>query len=195
MRSLYSIVLACAFLAAPGHAAEKPHPPVPKGNPGLWVTTDDYPASALREDGEGIVRFTLDIDATGVPVNCSVTQSSGRSDLDDAACELIKERARFEPATNSHGKPMAGTYANSVRWQIPHGRPAPMPGELVTSIVIEKDGTVSSCEVEVATGPFEPARAQVCEHTPTYDPIVDASGNPVRKRIRTSMKVEEEIVP
>jgi protein TonB len=180
---------------ASAQAAAKPRPAVPKGNPGLWVSTDDYPPSALREEGQGMTRFTLEIDATGVPLNCAVTQSSGRADLDDTACELVKERARFEPATDAHGKAVAGTYSNSVRWQIPQARSAPKPGELVANLVIEKDGTVSSCIVEKATGPFESARTQMCERTGTYDPILGADGNPVRKRIRTSTKIEYEDLP
>lgn len=195
MRRLYPIALACGLLASPGHAAGKPHPAVPKGNPGLWVGTSDYPPSALREEGQGVVRFVLDIDANGVPVKCTVTQSSGRADLDETACQLVSERARFEPATDSHGRPVAATYANSVIWQIPGSHSVPMPGELVTSLVVEKDGTVSSCSVETATGQFEPARTQVCEQTGRFDPVVGADGKPVRIRIRTSMKFEREDVP
>ncbi|HSQ95938.1 MAG TPA: energy transducer TonB [Croceibacterium sp.] len=191
---MFIFALLAICVATPA-TASKPHPAVPKGNPALWVDTSDYPPSALREDGQGVVRFLLDIDATGVPVKCTVIQSSGRADLDDTACQLITERARFEPATDSHGKPVAGTFANSVRWQIPQDRPAPMPGELVTSIVIEKDGTVSSCTVDKATGQFEAVRTQICNRTEHFDPIVDSDGNPVRKRIRSSMKIEREDVP
>lgn len=195
MRRCYPLALACVLAVAPAHAAGRATPAVPKGNPGLWVTTDDYPPSALREEGQGVVRFVLDVDPTGVPVNCSVTQSSGRDDLDDTACRLVTERARFEPAKDSKGKPVAGTYANSVRWQIPEGHPVPMPGELVTSYVIEKDGSVSSCTVEVAKGPFEAARGQMCANVTSFDPILDADGKPVRKRVRTTMKVEQEDAP
>lgn len=195
MRGIFPAALACMIVAAPAHAATASAPPVPKGNPGLWVTTEDYPPSALREEAEGVVRFTLDVDATGVPLNCSVTQSSGRADLDDATCQLIAERARFEPARDSHGMPIAGTYANTVRWQIPQGRPAPSPGTLVTTIVVEKDGTVSSCTVDAAEGTFETARESVCAHPGAFDPILDAQGNPVRKRVRATMKVEYEELP
>lgn len=192
MRKRYAVILASIVMMGSAQAEAKPRAAVPKGNPGLWVSTDDYPPSALREDGEGITRFTLAIDATGVPLDCSVTQSSGRADLDDTACNLVKERARFEPATDARGKPVPGTYSNSVRWQIPQSRSAPQPGELVASLVIEKDGTVSSCTVEKATGPFVPASTQMCDRTGTYDPVLDADGSPVRKRIRTSTKIEYE---
>ena len=91
----------------------------PKGNPGSWATTDDYPSRALREEKEGVTRFTVQVSPEGRVTSCSVTGSSGTPELDDAACRAITRRARFNPATNGEGQPVAGTYSNSVRWQIP----------------------------------------------------------------------------
>ena len=91
----------------------------PKGNPGSWATTDDYPSRALREEKEGVTRFTVQVSPEGRVTSCSVTGSSGTPELDDAACRAITRRARFNPATNGDGQPVAGTYSNSVRWQIP----------------------------------------------------------------------------
>jgi protein TonB len=91
----------------------------PRGNPGSWATTDDYPSRALREEKEGVTRFTVQVSPEGRVTSCSVTGSSGTPELDDAACRAISRRARFTPATNGEGQPVAGTYSNSVRWQIP----------------------------------------------------------------------------
>jgi len=91
----------------------------PKGNPGSWATTDDYPSRALREEREGVTRFTVTVTPDGRVANCSVTGSSGSPDLDDAACRSITRRARFTPATDGEGNPTTGSYSNSVRWQIP----------------------------------------------------------------------------
>jgi protein TonB len=91
----------------------------PKGNPGSWATTDDYPSRALREEKEGVTRFTVTVSPEGRVTNCSVTGSSGTPELDDAACRAITRRARFTPATDGNGQPTTGTYSNSVRWQIP----------------------------------------------------------------------------
>jgi protein TonB len=91
----------------------------PKGNPGSWATTDDYPSRALREEKEGVTRFTVTVTPEGRVGSCTVTGSSGTPELDDAACRAITRRARFNPATDGDGKPVAGTYSNSVRWQIP----------------------------------------------------------------------------
>jgi len=195
MRGIAVVALAGLLAVLSSPVAARSTPAVPKGNPGLWVETDDYPPSALREEGQGVVRFKLAINAAGVPVNCTVTQSSGRSDLDDTACRLIVERARFSPAKDARGRPVAGSYENSVRWAIPRESPVPQPGELVANVIIEKDGTISSCTVEKATGSYERMKERVCERTGSYEPILDDKGNPVRKRVRTTTKLEYEDVP
>jgi protein TonB len=110
----------------PPAAPPAPPPPrftpkgaTPRGNPGSWATTDDYPSRALREEREGVTRFTVTVSPEGRVTNCTVTASSGSPDLDEAACRSITRRARFNPATNGDGEKVAGTYSNSVRWQIP----------------------------------------------------------------------------
>jgi protein TonB len=96
-----------------------PKNPEPRGNPGRWATTDDYPSRALREEREGVTRFTLQVNAEGRVTDCTVTGSSGSPDLDEAACRALTRRARFKPATKGDGQEVPGTYSNSVRWQIP----------------------------------------------------------------------------
>ena len=91
----------------------------PKGNPGNWATTNDYPSRALREEREGTAGFRLTIGPDGKVVDCTVTRSSGSSDLDEAACSNIRRRARFDPAKDGDGNPTTGSYSSSVRWVIP----------------------------------------------------------------------------
>ena len=107
--------------AAPPPPRIQPKGASPKGNPGSWATTDDYPSRALREEREGTTRFRVDVGPDGRVTSCSVTGSSGSPDLDDAACKNITRRARFNPATDGEGKPTGGSYSNSVRWVIPKG--------------------------------------------------------------------------
>ena len=66
-----------------------------------------------------MTRFTVQVSPEGRVTDCTVTGSSGSPDLDEAACRSISRRARFNPATNGEGEKVAGTYSNSVRWQIP----------------------------------------------------------------------------
>lgn len=97
----------------------QPKSPEPRGNPGRWANTNDYPSRALREEREGITRFTLSVGANGRVTSCRVTGSSGHSDLDDTTCRLMERRARFNPATDGNGAEVAGTWSSAVRWEIP----------------------------------------------------------------------------
>lgn len=93
--------------------------PEPRGNPGRWANSNDYPSRALREEREGVTRFRVVVNAEGRVDSCSISSSSGHSDLDEATCKNIQRRARFRPALDANGNPMQGTYSNAVRWQIP----------------------------------------------------------------------------
>jgi protein TonB len=93
--------------------------PSPIGSPATWALTDDYPLRDLEEEHEGITGFRVTVGADGRVSTCTVTRSSGFRGLDAAACSAVKKRARFSPATDDSGQKIAGTYSNSVRWQIP----------------------------------------------------------------------------
>ncbi len=90
-----------------------------RGNPASWVTTEDYPPSALREEREGVTGIAWDVTTDGKVVNCRVTQSSGSADLDDAACKFVTRRGRYSPALDKNGNPIQSSDKRRVRWQIP----------------------------------------------------------------------------
>ncbi|WP_068073362.1 energy transducer TonB [Novosphingobium lentum] len=91
----------------------------PKGNPGNWATSNDYPSRALREERAGTTGFHVTVGTDGKVADCSITRSSGSPDLDQATCDNIRRRARFTPATDGEGNPTTGSYSSSVRWVIP----------------------------------------------------------------------------
>jgi protein TonB len=92
---------------------------VPSNNAGSWVTTEDYPASELRNEVEGLTGYRLVIGTNGRVASCEIVRSSGSNRLDDAACRRISQRARFDPATDETGGKVVGTYAGTVKWEIP----------------------------------------------------------------------------
>lgn len=104
---------------APPATPDRSRAPQPRGREATWVTTDDYPSSAQREEAEGITATRLTVGADGRVTNCEVTGSSGNSALDRAACTNLQRRARFEPALDRDGNPTTGTYTKRVRWQLP----------------------------------------------------------------------------
>lgn len=104
---------------APRQMPPTPYKPMPVGNPGNWVATNDYPASALANENMGTSAFRLEVSAKGDVTSCKITQSSTHADLDAAACNALTRRAKFEPAVNYDGQPVASMYSNRVHWQIP----------------------------------------------------------------------------
>ncbi len=112
--------------AAPPAPAAPPPPPVakrpnplPKGNPGNWANTNDYPSRALQQEREGTTGFRVTVGPNGRVTDCQISSSSGHPDLDTATCTNVTRRARFDPALDGNGQPTTGTYSNRVRWQIP----------------------------------------------------------------------------
>ena len=97
----------------------QPKQATPRGNPANWATTNDYPTRALREEREGTTGFRVTVGPDGRVTSCSITSSSGSSDLDEATCSNVTRRARFNPATDGEGNPTTGQYSSRVRWVIP----------------------------------------------------------------------------
>lgn len=109
------------------HETAPPAPPPPavsrkleaRGAPGEWVTPEDYPSADLRAENQGTTSFELAVGPDGKATDCRVTNSSGFPSLDTKACQMLLRRARFKPQLDGNGQPMAATYRNRVRWQIP----------------------------------------------------------------------------
>lgn len=112
-------VLAPPAPVAPPPPRVQPKSAQPKGNPGNWATTNDYPTRALREEREGTTSFRVTVGPDGRVTSCEITGSSGSDDLDAATCSNVTRRARFNPATDGEGNPTSGSYSNRVRWVIP----------------------------------------------------------------------------
>lgn len=105
--------------APPAPPAVKASRAIPRGSPGSWVTSDDYPSAAYARQAQGTTGFRLEVGPDGRVTSCSVTSSSGNPDLDATTCRLLPKRARFKPAIGSDGQPTSDTYSNRVRWQMP----------------------------------------------------------------------------
>ena len=109
-------------LTVPGPAPSPlpdPIPAAPKGDTARWITTDDYRPSWINRGFTGTASFTLEIDDRGRVSDCTITGSTGYAVLDGATCRLLERRARFNPARDSAGDPVAGSYSSAVAWQIP----------------------------------------------------------------------------
>lgn len=90
-----------------------------RNNPGEWITESDYKTSWINRGWAGNAGFRLQVGANGRVEGCQITRSTGHTALDEATCELVTRRAKFEPARNGDGEKVPGSYSSSVRWQIP----------------------------------------------------------------------------
>jgi protein TonB len=83
------------------------------------MSSADYPPEALRNHWEGQSQFKLTIGPDGSVQDCVITQSSGHAVLDDAACAMVKRRARFTPARDAAGNGITAHYTSAINWTIP----------------------------------------------------------------------------
>ena len=114
-------------VAPPAPPAPPPPPPPPRtvepakarANLASYVSNDDYPQDAIRNEQQGTTGFRLDVGPDGRVTNCTVTSSSGSSSLDSTTCRLMRSRARFTPATDSNGNRTSDSVSGRIRWQLP----------------------------------------------------------------------------
>jgi hypothetical protein len=90
--------------------------PVPVTSLTKWLTPPDYPKEALAIGASAIVRFRIIVGADGLPTKCAIQQATLSPEFTKLTCDLLMARARFTPALDREGKPIASFYTNSVRW-------------------------------------------------------------------------------
>lgn len=104
-----------------------PAPPKPvvsqaaraKANLASYISDDDYPQSAIRNEEQGTTSFTLTVGTDGRVADCVITGSSGSSALDTTTCNVMKRRARFVPAKSVDGSPITDRVNGRIRWVLP----------------------------------------------------------------------------
>ncbi len=102
-------------------AAKKVEPARARANLASYVSDEDYPSNAVRNEEQGTTRFRLTVGPDGKVRDCTVTGSSGSSALDSTTCKLMRQRAKFTPARNSDGKATGDTVTSAIRWVLPAG--------------------------------------------------------------------------
>lgn len=99
-----------------------PHASAPPAVRAKWkrgaIHADDYPSKAFRARAGGIVYLRFVVGPSGRVTSCTVTKSSGRTDLDERTCSLIKRRFRFRPAKNAEGEAVSDVIVGDHTWEI-----------------------------------------------------------------------------
>lgn len=115
-------------------AAPAPSVPPTLAN-GPVITHRDYPDASLAANETGIVSTSILVDANGKPRSCQVTETSLYPRLDRATCALLLKRARFTPAQDADGRPVAGEYFRSTSFGIDRKQPS---STIMTSLTVER---------------------------------------------------------
>ncbi|HEX8469035.1 MAG TPA: TonB family protein [Allosphingosinicella sp.] len=100
-------------------AAKTVEPARAKANLASYVSDEDYPSNAVRNEEQGTTRFRLAVGPDGKVKECTVTGSSGSSALDSTTCRLMRQRAKFTPAKNNRGQLTSDTVTSAIRWVLP----------------------------------------------------------------------------
>lgn len=113
--------------ANPSAAEGKPQPI----NQGEWIKSDDYPPGAVLRGEQGLIVSSLGVDATGVPRTCRIVGGAETAILGDATCKILLARAKFVPAKDAAGNPIASEFEARFRWATPGGY---IPPEVMVAI-------------------------------------------------------------
>lgn len=154
--------------------------------------------SRLPSDRDGIAFVMLTLDPVGRPIHCAVAKSSGFRALDSKTCATLTHYARFLPARDESGQPVASAYPTAMRGGVGvSGAPGYMidmsvevsklPSDTVQPVaavrqVLAADGTLESCEIERSSGSDKLDRlaCRQAEGLAKLGPVKDAGGAPVR---------------
>jgi len=176
-----------------------------------------YPPEALRNREQGTVRFEVAVGRNGRVDSCRILASSGSRALDEATCGILRDRARFTPARNAAGDPVADRFAARIDWQLPPESPPPpehararanlasyvsdgdypaeamrlgQQGTVGFDLDISADGRVTQCHVMSSSGSelLDLTTCQIMLSRARFEPARDEEGNAVPDRISASIR-------
>lgn len=190
-----AVTMACALAvcATPSWSKDATTPAVraqPLVPPIEWIDSFDYPSVAIADRIEGKTSVSLDIGPDGKIIRCNVTESSGAAVLDEATCAAITSRAKFAPARDAKGRPVADRFIRHVNWKLPDSglmRVSEYPERHITILDVNEAGVVESCQVTGSSAGRDDIRysQEPCKQDEYKQrgPVIGADGKPIRARI------------
>lgn len=156
------------------------------------ITAKDYPPESRRKRRAGVVEFMAVVNKDGGVWNCLVLRSSAHASLKQATCDLITQRARFDPAINAEGAAILGMYVGQIDWDLTKSKATPLPGTITHAFEVGLDGRVSKCRITRVTGAA--AQQHKVGPEPCRDPEFARDLEPVEGRKRKLVTEVETIV-
>lgn len=76
-----------------------------------------YPVDMLRQGKSGRVQVRLIVGADGMPTNCVAIKGTAEPSFETAACTSAMRYARFDPALDAQGQPVASHWSTTIVYQ------------------------------------------------------------------------------
>jgi TonB family protein len=200
------IALLFVLAAEPVPLPSGPVPAVrPRADLGALFRAAGYPRAAAQRGEQGDVGFRLVIDPEGRVSRCDVTQSSGSQRLDEATCRTLLHDARFTPARDPAGTPVADVVVSRVRWTLPPGvglatyiGSGDYPREAIRrreqgrvefELTISPEGLPTACRILASSGSptLDEATCRIMGERPRFTPAHDAEGHPTSDTVRSAV--------
>lgn len=162
-----------------------------------------YPRAAIARGEQGNVGFRLVVGPNGRVMRCDIIQSSGSRALDEATCRILRGRARFTPARDAAGSPVADVVVSGVNWQLPVAtglatyiswRDYPLEairrrqqGRVEFELTVAPDGRPSACRILASSGSawLDEATCRIMRQRPRFTPARGAAGEPTADIVRS----------
>ena len=77
-----------------------------------------YPSSARSRGMEADRQIRVLVDAAGKVTQCAMADVTSAERFDDRACELFRREAKFEPASDTEGKPIPSYYIMTLSYRL-----------------------------------------------------------------------------
>ena len=137
-------------LAASSHAVVHQKIPEPVGSLQGLISPDDYPVDALDRNEQGDVGVLIRVDPTGAVSDC-IIEHSASAILDARTCELIRQRAKFSPARDRQGRPVASEKRTNISWRMKiadNDVEPSSPWAFTAIMTYSPDGSPLACRME-----------------------------------------------
>lgn len=86
----------------------------------IWAAKiqENYPRHLAMTEQQGSVAVRLTVNGEGRPTFCEVTGYSGPVSFNDTACLQLLRHARFSPATDAAGSPVASFWSTRITYRL-----------------------------------------------------------------------------
>lgn len=82
------------------------------------ILQNNYPPEMIAKDQSGIVRVRLMVGTDGRPTSCHIQFPSPDISFETVTCEKLMKVARFEPALDAGGRPVASYFVTKVAFAV-----------------------------------------------------------------------------